>query len=199
MKKIMLVLFLVIGFIVGWGTASVIAYRNIEKIKKGWTPEFQKFVAENVEFYKGLTKTEMEQLRKDIYVYNRHLLKEDEIRTLWQAVLAIQLQAALAKGNTNLMYEILAARINALKESRAKGHFKGSDLEKLADALVLRMETETNSPTTGCTVPQEADVSGVQGKIGVRSTPSTLQFIGIRGSRCLGQIDASLIIFCFVS
>ncbi len=161
MKKTLAVVLIVAGFIAGWGTASVIARRNIEKIKKGWSPDFQRFVAENVEFTKGLTRAEMEQLRKDICDYSLHAVKETEIQTLWQAILATQIQSALEKGDTNWVHELLTDRLTKLKEARAVGRFKGTDSEKLADSLVLRMDTGTNSPT-GRTVPPEAGASSVQ-------------------------------------
>jgi len=153
MKKTLVVILLATGFIGGWGTACFIAHRNIEKIKQRWSPDFQKFVAENVEFTKGLTRADMEQMRKDIRDYSSHAVKEFEIQTLWQAILATRIQAALAKGDTNRVHELLTERLTKLKEARAAGRFKGTDLEKLADSLVLRMEAGTNSPTTGRTVP----------------------------------------------
>lgn len=162
MKKTIIALVLIAGFIVGWGTALLIANRNIEKIKRGWSPDFQKFVAENIEFCNGLTRADMEQLRKDIHDYKSQAAKESEIQTLWQVILATQIQAALAQGDTNLVHKILEKRINVFKESRAKGLFKGSDLEKFADALALRVEAGTNAPTTGRAVPPEAGAPGVQ-------------------------------------
>ena len=162
MKKTLAVFLVVASFIVGWVTASVITHRNFEKIQQGWSPDFQKIVAENVEFCKGLTRAEMEQLRQDIRDYKSHAIKETEIQTLWEAVLATQIQSALAKGDTNRVRELLTGKITRLKEAHAAGRFKGTDSEKLADSLVRRMETGTNSSTTGRTVLPEAGASGVQ-------------------------------------
>lgn len=162
MKKILPVLLLMTGFIVGWGTASVVAYRNIQKIRQTWSPEFQKLVAENVEFAKGLTRADLEQLRKDIRDYSSHAMKEGDIKTLWQAILARQIEAALAKGDTNRVHELLAGCFTELKEAREKGRFKGPDWENVVDTLVSKMEERTNSPTTGRTVPPEAAAPGVQ-------------------------------------
>ena len=148
MKKRTTVFLLVAGFIAGWSIASAIAYRNIEKIKKGWSPEFQSFVMKNVEFTKGLTNAEMEQLRKDIRDYSLHAVKETEIQTLYQAILATQIQSALTNGDTNRVHELLTDRITKLKEARAAGRFKGTDSEKLADALARRTEAGISSPTS---------------------------------------------------
>jgi len=162
MKKTIAVCLLVTGFIVGWGTASVIAHRNIEKIKQGWSPDFQRIVAENVEFTKGLTNADMEQLRKDIRDYKNHSVKELEIETLWQAILASQIQRALANGDTNLVRDILTARIDKLKQAQAEGRFKGTDWEKNVETLISKTEGGSNAPTTGRTVPPSAGASGVQ-------------------------------------
>ena len=148
MKKIAALLLLLVGFIVGWGTASIIAHRNIEKFKKGWSPESQRFMAENAEFTKGLTKADMEQFRKDIRDYSFHAMNEREIQTLWQGILATQIQSALAKGNMNRVNELLTDRLTTLKEACSEGRFKGTDSEKLADSVVRRMGAGTNAPTT---------------------------------------------------
>jgi hypothetical protein len=146
MKKTLLTLFLVAGFICGWAVASVIAHRNIERIKEGWSPEFQQFVSENAEFVKSLTKEEIEQLRRDIHDYKNQTLHELEIRTLYDALLAIQIQAALSQGNTNRVQELLEDRINDLREAHAEGRFKGKDGEGIADSLVRGINNQTNLP-----------------------------------------------------
>jgi hypothetical protein len=89
-------------------------------------------------------------------------MKADDIQAFWQGVLAIQIQAALAMDDTNRVHRLLTTSLTKLKESRAEGRFKGTDLEEVADSLVSKMEARTNSPTTGHAVPPETTAPGVQ-------------------------------------
>ena len=140
----------------------MIAHRNFEKFKQSWSPEVQRIFNEHVDLIKGLTRAEMKQMLEDIKDRARYAMKENEIRTLWQAILAIQIQYALENGDINRVHELLTDSITQLKEAFAEGRFKGSDWEKVADSMVSKMEKRTNSPTTGRTEPPEARASGVQ-------------------------------------
>lgn len=147
MKTRTTVLLVVLGVIVGWRTASVMAQRDFDKIKKSWPFEVQNYVAENLKFEMGLTQAEREQFRQDIRANSARVVKELDIQTLGRAILAIQVQLTLASGDTNRVHELVADTMTRLKEAHAAGRFKGTDSEGLADALVFRMEAGTNSPT----------------------------------------------------
>lgn len=154
MKRLLLVLPLIIGLAIGWTVASMIANRELEKIRASWSPEIQQLMAENTEFVKGLSKADFEQMRKDIRAYSSHMLKEVEIATLHEAILASQIDAYLAKGRDSEVFRILDERIGRLKELQAEGRYKGSEWEAVATNIVARYEARTNvTGTTRLSVP----------------------------------------------
>ena len=134
MKILRTLLLLATGFILGWAVANTISHRNWEKFKSAWDPARKNAFEESVTFQKSLTKDDMEQLRQDIRDYKQHAVSEIQIRTLWEGILAIQIQRALDAGNTDLVNKVLAPPISRLKEKHAEGGFKGTDYEKLADS-----------------------------------------------------------------
>jgi hypothetical protein len=61
MKKLLPVLLLVTGFILGWATALLVAHRNFEKFKRAWSPEVQRMFNDTADLTRGLTKAEVKQ------------------------------------------------------------------------------------------------------------------------------------------
>ncbi len=152
MKRILPVILLATGFFVGWSSASIMAHRKIEKITQAFAPDLVKMMTE---LMKGMTRAEMEQMSKNARDYSCHFENEDAMRALWQAVLATQIQAALAKGDTSRVHERLTAAMARLEKAHAEGHFKGSEWEKLADNLASQIKETNGLPTTRRTASTE--------------------------------------------
>ena len=131
---------LILGLLIGWAVATFIARRNIDRMVKTWSPEYQQYVAESAEFAQSLTSEELEQMRKDIHEYAQYNIDENLIKTLWQAVLAMEIRNARACDDTNRINRLLDDRSARLKEYHTEGRYNGTEWERLANKMVSNME-----------------------------------------------------------
>lgn len=140
MKKLKPILLVLIGFIVGWTSASYIANNRFDQWTSTWPPELWEQVSETSEFMETLSVEEMEQLREDMRVYSENAVSEFATASLHKALLSIQIRQTHKGKGVDGLEKILTEQEDDFLEDYHEGRYTGSMQEDLATTIAHKIE-----------------------------------------------------------
>ena len=135
MKKIIPILTLVAGAVIGWGAASYQSRQTFQKIQKTWTPEFQQLVADSYALGETMSEEELREHLESVVELGKKMSTDGNSRTFWQAQQAFLIKKYLENGNTNGVDSSLQSRLDYFVERYDQGDFNGDINEEIATKL----------------------------------------------------------------
>jgi len=131
-----------LGITIGWQVATYRANRIFMKVLV--PPEMAEKASE---LFCGMTNEEIKEIMTTAKKYANNAVDEQNIATLWQALLTLQIKAQLERGDTNEVAEIISKRLSDFQDMYNSGDYKGQEWESLTDTLAQQiMRQPTNSP-----------------------------------------------------
>ncbi|MCZ7593231.1 MAG: hypothetical protein M5U15_14315 [Kiritimatiellae bacterium] len=104
--------------------------------------EVQSILIESSQLAGRLSEKELLQLIADIQNYSSSLSREENVRTIWRAGLALEIRERLLDGDYDGVNSIVDIELSKFSKAYSYGKFRNTELENISQALYTKAQKQ---------------------------------------------------------
>lgn len=128
--------------VVGWVLFDCKARRHAIMSWGDVPVEVQSILIESSQLAGRLSEKELLQLIADIQNYSSSLSREENVRTIWRAGLALEIRERLLDGDYDGVNSIVDIELSKFSKAYSYGKFRNTELENISQALYTKAQKQ---------------------------------------------------------